>query len=58
MLFRRHPDVAVAPRAKLTQFLHLGMILPGVVFHGQICWIEYTNITTQALQYTSAFERQ
>jgi hypothetical protein len=58
MLLRRHPDVAVAPRAKLTQFLNFGVILSCVVFHRQVCWIEYTNIATQALQYTSVFECQ
>jgi hypothetical protein len=50
--------VAIAPCAELTQFLHFGMILPCVVFHRQVYWIEHANIATQALQYTSTFERQ
>ena len=56
MLFRRNPHVAIAPRAKLTQFLHFGMILSRIVLNRQICRIEDADIAAETLQYASAFE--
>jgi len=56
MLFRRNPHVAIAPRAKLTQFLHFGVILSSIIFNRQVCRIEYAHIAAETLQYASAFE--
>jgi len=35
MLFRRDPEVSIAPSAQVTEFLDLGMRVLHVIFHGK-----------------------
>ena len=58
MLLGGNPNMAIAPRAELTQFLHLGVVLSCVVFHRQVRRIEDTHVTAETLQYASTLERQ
>lgn len=55
MLLRTDPDMAIAPFTQFTQFLYFRMAVLHIVLLRQASWVEYSDITAKAKQYSCGF---
>ena len=56
MLFRRAPDMSIAPAAEFTQLLHLLMLLVQVILDWQLSGIEDADIASKAMKNARGFK--
>jgi hypothetical protein len=56
MLFRRDPEVSIAPSTQVTEFLDLGMCVLHVIFHGQARRVIYADVAAQTPENAANLE--
>lgn len=57
MLLWADPDVAVAPFAELSEFLHFGVCMLQIIFLWQACRVIHANIAAETEQDSGALVR-
>ena len=50
MLFRRTPQMSIAPSTQPPEFLDLGMFVLHVVFYGETCGIENADVGAKTVE--------
>ena len=58
MLFRRDPEVSIAPPTQVTEFLDFGMRVLHVIFHGQARRIVHSDVTAKTPENAANLESE
>jgi hypothetical protein len=56
VLFRRDPDMAVAPAAEISELLHFLVVVLHIIFDGEASGVVDADIATEVEEYPAGFE--